>query len=93
MSAASLEFKLELIENSDWDLAYDGCHKIYWLENSNDLKEALELEYEIHAASQVRELYYNSCGLEFVSSWSYAGQNKRHPLDISQWENDDEGDE
>lgn len=58
--------------------AYDGCHKIYVLENELEEHEAIELEYEIYPIDHIERKYMNSCGLEFINNWSltktYVGQ-------------------
>ena len=35
--------------------AYDGCHKIYIIENEEDVKECKELGYEIYPISEIKE--------------------------------------
>jgi hypothetical protein len=54
--------------NAD-SFAYDGCHKIYILENEQDKEQAKELEYEILPISELFETYQDSCGLKFISNW------------------------
>lgn len=49
--------------------AYDGCHKIYLIEDSVDLREAQEMGYEIHYLQELEETYNNSCPLKFISNW------------------------
>jgi hypothetical protein len=65
-----------------WKLAYDGCHKLYFLQNSEDVDQARGYGYEIHETSEIRRLYENSCGLRFVNAWSLSD----HELCIEQGE-------
>ena len=55
--------------NSDSKVAYDGCHKIYICEDEEDVKEAIEIGYEIHEISELEKLYKGSCSLVFISDW------------------------
>ena len=52
------------------EFAYDGCHKIYLIENDNDKKECLETSYEILPISKLKQTYKNSCSLKFINNWS-----------------------
>ena len=58
--------------------AYDGCHKIYILEDKKDIKEAQKLEYTIIPINFLEYVYKNSCELRFISNWkltkTYAAQ-------------------
>lgn len=64
----------------DQFFAYDGCHKIYLIEDQNDQNEAIELDYEILPISQLFDTYLESCSLRFISNWKlnkdYARQFK-----------------
>lgn len=57
---------IEVVSNGYF--AYDGCHKIYILENEKDLKESIG--YKIYPIKDLEEIYYNSCDLRFISSWA-----------------------
>lgn len=50
--------------------AYDGCHKIYIIENSDDKQEALKIGYDVLPISNLKEIFYSSCPLKFISNWS-----------------------
>lgn len=50
-------------------VAYDGCHKIYILEDEEDIKEAVELEYAVLDIRQLKEIYNDACPLRFISNW------------------------
>jgi len=49
--------------------AYDGCHKIYVIEDKKDEKEAIDLCYSILNIKKLPETYYKSCPLRFISNW------------------------
>lgn len=49
--------------------AYDGCHKIYILEDDNDLKEAKKLDYDVFPIEEIEDKYNQSCSLKFISTW------------------------
>lgn len=49
--------------------AYDGCHKIYIIEDENDLKEAKKHDYEIHDIKELPKIWENSCDLRFIHNW------------------------
>jgi hypothetical protein len=55
--------------------AYDGCHKIYLLESEEDAAEAKGAGYGILPISKLKEVFDNSCGLQFISNW---GLNKQY---------------
>lgn len=58
--------------------AYDGCHKIYVIEDEVDKREAIENEYEILPIDELERTFRSSCGLQFINNWSlnktYVGQ-------------------
>lgn len=49
--------------------AYDGCHKIYLLNNDEEMCQALECDYGIYDISLLKEKYENSCPLRFINNW------------------------
>ncbi len=49
--------------------AYDGCHKIYLLENESEIKEAKKTGYNILPIEKLEEAYNNSCSLKFINMW------------------------
>lgn len=49
--------------------AYDGCHKIYILEDIEDVKEAIQNEYKICLIETIEDVYNNSCSLRFIHNW------------------------
>lgn len=61
--------------------AYDGCHKIYILEDNADIENAKGYEYSIMPISELEDTYENSCPLKFIYNWKlteyYARQGKQ----------------
>lgn len=49
--------------------AYDGCHKIYILENAKNIEDAINLNYNILKIEKLEEVYNSSCDLKFINSW------------------------
>lgn len=49
--------------------AFDGCHKIYIIEDEDDYEKADELGYNIYDIEDIEEAYNNSCELRFISNW------------------------
>lgn len=49
--------------------AYDGCHKIYILEDDADVKEAKSYGYEIKKMSELIDTWEKSCPLRFIDNW------------------------
>ena len=49
--------------------AYDGCHKIYLIEDDEDEKEAIELGYTIKPIKSIMSIYHHSCPLKFIRNW------------------------
>lgn len=48
--------------------AYDGCHKIYVIEDIEDEKMA-EDGYKIYPIKDLEEAYRRSCDLRFIYNW------------------------
>ena len=78
--------RLDLIEKSGWKIAYDGCHKIYFLQDEGRIAEAEKYEYDIYPSSIVKELFDESCSLRFVSRWGYDNDDFMHEWNIRQFE-------
>lgn len=49
--------------------AYEGCHKIYLLENKEQLEEAEKYLYNIFSIDSLLEIYEDSCSLRFINFW------------------------
>lgn len=54
--------------------AYDGCHKIYLIEDTDDLKEAKDIGYDIYNIKLLKETYDDSCSLRFIDNWKLTEQ-------------------
>jgi len=50
------------------EFAFDGCHKIYLIEDKMDLNEA-NMVYDILPISLIEKAFNESCGLQFISNW------------------------
>lgn len=61
--------KVNGIEIIGSKFAYDGCHKIYIIEDEVDEKKALELGYDIFIMDELEDAWNNSCELRFISNW------------------------
>lgn len=61
--------KINKIEVIGDKFAYDGCHKIYILEDKNDIKEAESYGYKIYDIALLYVTYESSCSLKFISNW------------------------
>lgn len=51
------------------EFAFDGCHKIYLLEDEADRTEARISEFNILPITSLRNAFNESCGLQFISNW------------------------
>ena len=54
--------------------AYDGCHKIYLIEDTDDLKDAKDIGYDIYDIELLKETYDDSCSLRFINNWKLTKQ-------------------
>jgi hypothetical protein len=55
--------------------AYDGCHKIYLLENEEEWEDALSNDYDVYPISKLQEKFDSSCSLRFISPWNLDKRN------------------
>lgn len=77
--------KISAIEASGFPLAYDGCHKIYFITDDEHAAAAAACGYEpFLPATEVRRLILDSCGLVFVSKWGLDNDDFDHPWNIEQ---------
>lgn len=49
--------------------AYDGCHKIYLIENEENLKSAKASGYDIYPIEELENKFNHSCGMRFINTW------------------------
>ena len=85
--------RLAAIEKAGWPLAWDGCHKIYMLQEEQAETEARDMGYTVFAASELPEIWDSSCSLRFVNRWALAEESIegfRHELNIEQFEDYDD---
>lgn len=50
--------------------AWDGCHKIYIIENQEELAEAKNVGYEILDIKNLETAWEKSCELKFINFWN-----------------------
>ena len=80
----TLQEKIEAIEKAGWPIAFDGCHKIYFLQDKGREAQAREFGYEIYPASDLKEFLQNSCSLVFATRWGYDNDDFADPHNIEQ---------
>lgn len=61
--------KINGIEVLGEKFAYDGCHKIYVIEDKDDEIDAEAHGYVIFPIEKLPIAYYNSCSLRFIHNW------------------------
>lgn len=83
--------RLELIEKAGWPIAFDGCHKIYFLQDEGRVAEAKKFGYEISPAAELPNFWEASCFLRFVSRWGHHNGDFDHEWNIDQGEEDSDG--
>lgn len=49
--------------------AYDGCHKIYVIEDAEDRRDAIEYGYKVFPIDELEDAFDNSCELRFIHNW------------------------
>ncbi len=64
-----MTMKINNQETEAKKFAYDGCHKIYLIEDEADEKMALEYTYKILPIEELEETFEKSCELRFISNW------------------------
>lgn len=50
--------------------AWDSCHKIYIIENQEELVEAKNVGYEILDIKNLETAWEKSCELKFINFWN-----------------------
>ena len=66
--------------------AYDGCHKIYLLENEEEWEDALSNDYDVYPISMLQEKFYRSCSLRFISPWNLDKRNYVNQFEEAEFE-------
>lgn len=90
MEKLTVDQRLELISQSGWPIAWDGCHKLYFLQDEGRVAQARSFEYDIYPSTELPELFASSCGLRFVSRWGYNNGDFGHEWNIEQFEAEEE---
>jgi len=62
--------KINGIEITAKEFAYDGCHKIYLIESQEERDEADSYGYKIYPINEIADKFDNSCSLRFIDTWS-----------------------
>lgn len=88
--ALSVDEKLDLIEKSGWPIAWDGCHKMYFLQDSAREDKAVSIGYDIYPSTDIRRMYEVSCGLKFISRLGFDNFDFEHEWNIAQFEDDED---
>ena len=60
--------KINGIQVTSKEFAYDGCHKIYLISNDKEKNLAVEYGYAILDVGLLKETFDNSCSLKFIDS-------------------------
>lgn len=50
-------------------VAWDGCHKIYIIEDEADQAEAEKIGYTIYSIQELPRVWTMSCPLRFIKNW------------------------
>lgn len=90
MTSLTVDERIDLIEESGWPIAYDGCHKLYFLQDNMRLAHAKKIGYDIYPSTELRRLYNESCPLRFVSRWGFGNPDFKHEWNIRQFEDEPE---
>ena len=73
------------VETEVNQFAFDGCHKIYILEDYGDVNEARFDGYTIYHIQDLERIYNNACPLKFINNWKldkcYAEQGEEAIFD------------
>lgn len=61
--------KINNIDVTAKEFAYDGCHKIYLIEDEMDRKEADRMSYNILPIEELPNTFADSCPYRFIDNW------------------------
>lgn len=61
--------KINNVEINAKSFAWDGCHKLYILNDQKAEKEAKELGYNIYAIDSLLSAFVYSCPLRYIHEW------------------------
>jgi hypothetical protein len=93
--------KINNVEVVGNKFAYDGCHKIYIIEDEQDEQKAIDCGYEILDISKLVNTYKYSCELRFIHNWkltkTYVAQFENATFEVNgqtyEFVNDEDDDE
>ena len=71
------------ISTSATHFAYDGCHKIYLIEDTYDEWKAGQLGYTIKPIKDIKTTYERSCSLKFIHNFKL---DKTFVKQFEQWD-------
>lgn len=81
----TVEERIKAIEASGMPIAYDGCHKIYFITDEAHDQDCQRSGYgEYYKSTELRKLIDGSCPLVFVSKWGLNNGDFEHPWNIKQ---------
>jgi hypothetical protein len=69
----STALKVNNVEITAKQFAWDGCHKIYLINSEDDRKAAHSGGYTLYTIAELQEVYESSCGLRYISNWDLTG--------------------
>ena len=84
MTKLTVHERLTLIAESGWPIAWDGCHKIYFLQDEQREAQAKAYGYEVFASDKIKTIYGASCPLRFVFRWGLNNKDFDHSWNIDQ---------
>lgn len=64
------KMRINNVEIKEKYFAFDTCHKIYILNNQEEMFHAIEIGYEIKQIKDIVKTYNKSCSLKFINYWN-----------------------
>lgn len=86
MKRLTVKQRIKLITEAGWPIAWDECHKIYFLQDDKRKAQALEYGYSIHPSTELQNIYDKSCELRFISRWGFTNEDFEHEWNVNQFE-------
>ena len=65
---------------------YDGCHKIYLLEDEIEREDCQANDYDIYPISDLQKTHNDSCYLRFISPWDLNKPNYVNQAEEAEFE-------
>jgi hypothetical protein len=65
--------KINDVEITAKNFAWDGCHKIYLINSDKERSEAESSGYTLFPINELPEVFDVSCGLRFINNWDLTG--------------------